>query len=258
MKKFNKEDGLYDKNRSIIGSLLSEISWEGSKVTRYRNGGRGLENVLTTEVFQMLYFLPRTFFLGEIIRSLHIKNNETLERLIETIEESEFNLFPGNYYLINEPISHQQGIPVQPDALLITKSVYSLIEVKRIKRGSFQKEQLAREFYLVTREAKEKTPLLIMVLPSQPPVSVSGEGRVDPIEYIKRTLPKVFSESDSHQHSLEELISMVDNHIAWITWEEIYDIINKQNINYQALNRSEKLSINRLCEAILNAIQRHS
>jgi len=258
MKKFNKEDGLNDKNRSIIGSLLSEVSWEGSKVTRYRDGGRGLENVLTTEVFQILYFLPRTFFLGEIIRNLHTKNNETLERLIETIEESDFNLFPGNYYLIDEPISHQKGISVQPDALLITESVYSLIEVKRIKRGSFQKEQLAREFYLVTREAKGKIPLLILILPSKPPISVSGEGRVDPVEYIKQTLPKVFSESDSHQHSLEELIYMVDNHIAWITWDEIFDIINKQNINYQAQKRSDKLSIIRLCEAILEAIRRHT
>lgn len=151
----------------------------------------------------------------------------------------------------------KKGIPVQPDTLLITSSVYALIEVKRIKRGSFQKEQLAREFYLVIREAKDKIPLLILVLPSEPPISVAGEGRVDPVEYNKQTLPKVFSESDSHQHSLEELLSMVSNHIAWITWDEVYDIINKQNTNYQALNKSEKLSINRLCEAIFDAIQRH-
>lgn len=109
MKKFNKDDGLNDKNRSIIGSLLSKISWEGSKVTRYRNGGQGLENVLTTEVFQILYFLPRTFFLGEIIKNLHTNNKKAVNDLYETIEDSDFDLFPGNYYLINAPINHQKG-----------------------------------------------------------------------------------------------------------------------------------------------------
>ena len=63
MDKFDKKDGLNDTNRSIIGSLLSEISWEASKTTRYRDGGQGLENVLTTEVLQVLYFLPRQHFL---------------------------------------------------------------------------------------------------------------------------------------------------------------------------------------------------
>lgn len=32
---------------SIIGRRLHEISWEGSKVKLYRDGGRGMENPLT-------------------------------------------------------------------------------------------------------------------------------------------------------------------------------------------------------------------
>jgi len=127
MTEFNKDGGLNEKNRSILGCLLSEISWEGSKTTRYRNGGLGLENVLTTEVFQMLYLLPRTHFLGSIINHLHTKNKKAVDILFSEVENADFNMFPGNYYLRDKPQSHQSGLAVQPDTLIISDSVYSLV-----------------------------------------------------------------------------------------------------------------------------------
>lgn len=130
MKKLNKKDELNDESRSIVECLLSEISREGSKVKRYRNGGLGLENVLTAEVFQMLYLLPRTQFLGCVISQLHAKNRRTIKLLYKEVENVDFNTFPGNYYLIDEPQSHQSGIVVQPDALIVSESAYSLVEVK--------------------------------------------------------------------------------------------------------------------------------
>lgn len=259
MKKFNKNEELNNSTkRSIIGSLLSEISWEGKKVAQYREGGAGLENVLTTEVLQILYFLPRTHFLGEIVHNLHTNNKMVKEKLYQEIEESEFNLFPGNYYLLNEPITHQMGIAVQPDALLITKSVYALIEVKRIKRSSFQKEQLSKEFYLCTREAKEKTPILVLLTSNEPPFAVQGEGRVDPNNYIKETLPNVYKRTDSYHLSLNEIVDLVDNHTAWITWFELKQIIKQQMNTYETDSKSERLSIERLCNELVAAIDRHS
>ena len=46
-------------NVSVIGRLLEEISWEGSRVKQYGEGGRGLENVLTAEVLLPLTYFPR-------------------------------------------------------------------------------------------------------------------------------------------------------------------------------------------------------
>lgn len=47
-------------NTSVLGRLLEEISWEGSRVREYRDGGRGRENVLTAEVLgHFLTFLVR-------------------------------------------------------------------------------------------------------------------------------------------------------------------------------------------------------
>lgn len=58
-------------NVSVIGRLLEEISWEGSRVKQYREGGRGLENVLTAEVLLPLTYLPRGPFLAPVLRSAH-------------------------------------------------------------------------------------------------------------------------------------------------------------------------------------------
>ena len=59
-----------DKTRSVVGRLLTEISWEGKKVRQYREGGQGFENVLTAEVLQALNFLPRKAFMGCVLDSL--------------------------------------------------------------------------------------------------------------------------------------------------------------------------------------------
>ena len=57
-------------NDSPVGRLLEEISWEGN-ARPYRHGGRGRENVLTTEVFALLDWLPRQAFLGAVLAAAH-------------------------------------------------------------------------------------------------------------------------------------------------------------------------------------------
>jgi hypothetical protein len=54
-------------NASVIGRLLEAISWEGRNVRAYRQGGRGVENVLTAEVLLPLSYLPRDAFLGAVL-----------------------------------------------------------------------------------------------------------------------------------------------------------------------------------------------
>lgn len=255
---FKPTDGLYDPSYSIIGSLLCDISWSGKTVNKYRKAGKGYENVLTAEVFQIIDFLPRTFFLGEIINNLHSKNSEVLKRLSAEVEELCMNLFPGNHYLKTNPKSHQSGISVQPDGLFETPSIYGLLELKRIKSGSFQPLQLAREFYLVTRDAKEKIPFMILVIAKEPPVPVQSNGKVDLIPYIQKTLPEVYQSADSHHLSLSQLQDMVEDHISWITWSEIKTIITNLKEKHQSNNTSIDASITRLCNALIRAIDFHS
>src|SRR4051794_13893034 len=51
---------------SAVRRLLDELSYEGN-ASKYHDGGLGLENVITTEVFQALDFLPRQAFLGRVL-----------------------------------------------------------------------------------------------------------------------------------------------------------------------------------------------
>lgn len=68
--------------------------------------------------------------------------------------------------------SYQQQLVVQPDASLVGSHTHTLIEAKRLRQGSFQQEQLAREFVAVTREAGSRIPLLLLIIPTPPPVAV--------------------------------------------------------------------------------------
>ena len=88
-----------DSNPSAIGRLLREISWEGKKTTQYRKGGLGHENVLTTEVFQALDFLPRRLFLGAVLAEA-TGADSARQQLVAEIEDAELDLLPGSQPLI--------------------------------------------------------------------------------------------------------------------------------------------------------------
>ena len=134
---------------TIIGRLLEEISWEGKRVRLYRHGGRGMENVLTAEVLLHLSFLPRTRFLAEVLLAAH-GAKDALRGIAVQIEDCELSVLPQELKL--QPAE----IVVQPDALLETVGGYVLVEAKRIKKASFQREQLVREYLVALREAKAR------------------------------------------------------------------------------------------------------
>ena len=148
-------------NMSAIGRLLEEISWEGARVRGYRQGGRGLENVLTTEVFMLLDFLPRDRFFAPVIRAA-TGAAATLDRIATEAESADVKLLPGDIALT------PAGINVQPDATITTETCSVLVEAKRIKASAFQPEQLAREYLALLQESTDRTPLLLLVLGSRP------------------------------------------------------------------------------------------
>lgn len=134
------------ENASPIGRLLEEISWEGN-ANPYRDGGRGKENVLTVEALTPLDYLPRQSFLGQILREAH-GADQARTRVASEIEQAHISMLPGDIYL------GQSEVNLQPDAIIVGPSSYVLIEAKRIRRSSFQENQLAREFVAVLQESR--------------------------------------------------------------------------------------------------------
>lgn len=160
---------------STLGRLLEELSWAGRSIRGYREGGRGYENVLTAEAFTGLDFLPRRRFLGGVLEAA-IGADEARANVVTEIEEAELELLPPEIKLAPSAASYQQQLVVQPDGLLTSPHCLVLLEAKRIRSSSFQPEQLAREYVALRLRAGDRTPLLLLVLGTAPPVSVKGSG----------------------------------------------------------------------------------
>lgn len=236
-------------NDPVIGRLLEEISWEGSSVRAYRNGGRGRENVLTAEVIMMLDFLPRDAFLGQVFRSAH-GADAARALAAEGAESAVVTMLPEETKLGNSEIS------VQPDATIVTPSCH-LIEAKRIRTSSFQPEQLAREYVAVLQDARTRIPLLLVILGEPPPVNVQGSGRKELQQSIEEHLDALLERTDAEAENRAALHDSIGEHVAWTTWSEIRQI---------AIEASDRLvetdsisnSARRLSASLVRAIDWHA
>lgn len=238
-------------NASVIGRLLEEVSWDGQRVRAYRDGGRGRENVLTAEVFSPLSYLPRDQFLGEVLRSAHGAHKACLGVASE-IEDAHLVLLP------DESLLPGSSVVVQPDATIDMPGHFVLIEAKRIRRASFQPEQLAREYITLLNEAAGRTPLLLLVLGSPPPVAVKGHGRLDPIEAVTVQLSTVLGRTKNYDDDQASLTTRLPDTLAWITWAEIRQIVIRQAGDFADMTNGLDGTIDHLASAVVAAIDWHS
>lgn len=241
---------------SALGRLLNEVSWEGN-ARKYRNGGPGLENVLTTEVFQALDFLPRTEFFGRIIRSAVGGSPEALNTVAEEAERLTFRLLPGDIILTEHQPNGEGRLNVQPDGILESAGAYCMLEAKRIKRGAFMPEQLAREFLAVVQESGYRGGLLLLVLPSPPPVNVDRHGRLALHDAVTKFLPRVLERLPGRFPSVGELYSRIDSTLAYTTWQKIEEQVGLAAAEFSSGDQSVKRCIGRLAAAVVNGIQWH-
>lgn len=241
---------------SIFQHLLREISFDGKQVAKYRKGGLGHENVLTAEVLQGLDFLPRQHFLGAIINALNGNIDETRSKLIAEIENASLTFLPDPFPLkLNDT---DQSQTVQPDGLLVADRVFAFIEAKRFRGGSFQTEQLARELVIVARESKHlgRVPLLVLFLGQKPPVKIERGGRKAVRIAITDKLDTVLRKTDS-PYSASELENMIDQVVAWMTWDDIAEIVSQQLKAFADGSPSTHKAIERVAMGVVVAIQQH-
>lgn len=242
-----------------IGRLLRELSWEGN-ARRYRKGGRGRENVLTTEVFQALDFLPRAAFLGRIIRSAEGGDATAVASLADQVEEATISLLPGNIVLSEPGAAGKAAAPlqVQPDGIIETTDVYCLLEAKRLRPGSFQPEQLARELLAVLQETGDRHPLLLLVLPEPPPIPVKHHGRLSLHDAVARFLAPALERADFGYPPFDEIIARIDQIICHTTWARISEAVQAGVRDFEGSDHSVRGSVARLAEAVTAAIRWHA
>lgn len=238
---------------SIVGRLLEEISWE--RATSYRKGGRGRENVLSAEVLLALNFLPRKHFLGAVMRAAHGAENAR-KLLVAELDEADMDFLPGDLALSTDTTAGSQR-HIQPDALMTSPSVFTLVEAKRIRTSAFQRSQLAREYVAVMTHADSRTPI-IFLLGVKPPFLVRGLGRMSIEAAVADQLASVLAEISNDLLGLEDLLRGIDDVFCWISWEEIDAVIRRQVATFRSGDDSVEASVRRLAGSINAAIEWHS
>ena len=238
---------------SIVGKLLEEISWE--KARDYRAGGQGRENVLTAEVLIGLDFLPREAFLGRVLRAAH-GANEARGSLARKVEELQMQFLPGDFS--SGGVDVKSRLVVQPDAIFETPNTYTLVEAKRIRYGSFQPEQLAREYITLMSRTGPAVPLLLL-LGVAPPVRVKGTGLLEIEEAVGRFLGPVLDRvADPLLPSKSELMERIPEIFCWISWPELDDSVRDAVATYSASGSSGDASVQRMAAFVRNAIAWHA
>jgi hypothetical protein len=233
---------------STISRLLEEISWEGN-ARRYRNGGRGRENVLTAEVFNALDFLPRTAFLGGVLRAAH-GAAEARAAITASIEDADIEVLPGDIAprLASGSVA---AWTVQPDVTIAAATTLCLVEAKRIRPASFQRAQLARTLIGLRHSAEDRATLLLLVLGSAPPLRVARLGRLS----IEQAVEVGLSELD--QTDVIAVRELAGASVAWITWDEVQSVVHDAQIGIGTLPESVRASVARVASSVTGAIDWH-
>lgn len=248
-----------NSGRTAISRLMEVVSWHGPSIRHFRHGGAGKEDVLTTEVFQSLDFFPRTHFLAPVLLGCKGLAQPARDLLIDEAESLRIEAHADRFHLRPEEATHHARVAVDPDVVLETPEVLAFVEAKRPASGAkFQREQLAREYLALRREAGSRLCCLILVLGSDPPVRVDGfSGRVDPGRAIAEVLPDLLGRVGSPRDSLEMLMHEIENHLLWTTWSEIESVVDSALKRFNSGDRSVDAAIARTAAPILGCVARH-
>lgn len=134
---------------------------------------------------------------------------------------------------------------------------YVLVEAKRIKKASFQREQLAREYLAVIRAAQTRHPVLLLILGSPPPVNVKKQGLRHITAAIEEHLPTVLSNTGADER-VDDLVKRIPEVVSWITWGELDTVVARQLPFMKIEDPSLRGTEERLAKAVSIAIAIHS
>lgn len=206
--------------------------------------------MLTTEVFNLLDLLPRSYFLAGVLSAAHDANQHR-SKVTRESEQVGLVVLPGDVSALR-PDGSRSAWSVQPDVVLESEASVVWVEVKRIRASSFQEHQLARTLSALVTTAAGRTPLLLLILADPTPVPVRKVGRVSIAAAVEHSADHV---SDILQaDALREAVSV----IAWITWDELRQAVAHAQQAYFNPDRPTTASVERMAEALLRAIAWHS
>jgi hypothetical protein len=229
---------------SPIRQLLDEISWEGN-ARKYRGGGVGNENVMTTEVFHALDLLPRPHFMAAVLGDVRGGSGPRLQALGADADAMAVEVLPGD-------LKTDDGqVTVQPDVLLSSDSTFIFVEAKApSNRASFQPEQLARELVVTRDHARGRIAVLLLILGTEPPIALRGQGRRSVEDAITHGLGSLAA------RGLETSKGKVD--VCWTTWQRIAERTGSCLATFSNADPSVVSAVTRCAHQLTDAVRAHS
>jgi hypothetical protein len=109
---------------------------------------------------------------------------------------------------------------------------------------------------VLLREADGRTPLMLLLLGTPPPVTVENRGRLELTEAVMSPIP-LLARMGEPADLLDELDARLPDVIAWITWYELRDIVLAQAVAFERAPNGLAGTVRRLSEAVTSAIAWH-
>ena len=177
------------------------------------------EDLLTSDVFGTIKYLPRAPYLSSLLQAVAVRNSEASEfhaympHLIDAIGEFKFQFWPS--YRTPQGI---EGSVTEPDLCFSSSNALFFVEAKLL--SGFGERQIERELLIGLREAEKDNRefFLVLVTPSISPPRLSINGvRLHPIQYLRAV-----ADSGELNKELSQKLRQNATRVLWVNWQGIY------------------------------------
>lgn len=189
------------------------------------------EDLLTADVFGVLKYLPRSPYLGAVVKAIARLNPSATEyrdhlgTLLNSLLETQFRFWP--------PYSTPAGISdggTEPDVELSSRLTFMLVEAKL--RSGFGALQVERELAVALTQSAGREAFVLLVTPSSIPPSFShNDKRRDFANHLLATI-----QDGALSEEAATLLKPNARRVPWISWDAILVAIKQAHRDHCRLD----------------------
>jgi len=203
------------------------------------------EDLLTSDVFGVLKYLPRRPYLESVLATLALRNpaskefQDALPVIRENVQRMVFQFWP-NY---PTPVGLADG-RTEPDVEIADDRVFLLFEAKL--GSAFGDRQLERELAVAAYEASGREFFVVLVTPGiKPPRFRHGTDRLQAADYLEAV-----AATDVYSVEARKLLLEGRNRVLWISWEAIQQALNEAHEQHRAVGFDQTESVLRAADML--------
>jgi hypothetical protein len=215
------------------------------KLTKGKKEARAvlLEDILTSDVFGLMAYLPYEFMLRSFLSKVRVKNSGSHFK-VPFNEPTRFDFWPSYSWPTDLPVLNRDSI--EPDAVIEWDDSLIIVEAKFI--SPTDPEELLREYLIGHHAAGEKENVCLLLMDrnlSQPVVSYPlKEEKVSIESYLQQRMQEL---GLSNRKSYKS----IDTSFMWCNWQSFYKLVSEKMATISVI---ENPSNNKLIKNLLNDI----